>query len=78
MENGLRHESRTRERSKVTTDSGSTGYSRDAVKGRTYGSNTGVCRHCEHVPRGVEAALLKKEGKKTRRKEIGVEERSFK
>lgn len=69
MENGLRHESRTRERSKVTgsrSDSGSTGYSRDAVKGRAYGSNAGVCLHCKHVPRSVGVTLLKKkEGKKS-------------
>ena len=56
MENGLCHESRTSrkvEGHEKPVNSGSTGYSRDVVKGRAYGSNVGVCRHCKHVPRSV-------------------------
>jgi len=46
-------------------DSGSTGYSWDAMKGRAYGSNAGVCLYCKHVPCSVgEVLLKKKEGKK--------------
>lgn len=46
-------------------DSGSTGYSWDAMKGRAYGSNAGVCLYCKHVPCSVgEVLLKKKKGKK--------------